>query len=137
MSKDKTEMKGSKREGKATSRRVNRKKESEDQGGGEIVLPDGDRTPDRAGGEKRGRSRRPPRGAIEGQKEGPTGPEDEPGLVPPSDEVLRDIVRKAKDGDIDYQKLYLKYIDLIRFKLADEEEVIYEATFVEDKDKDP
>ena len=57
-------------------------------------------------------------------------------IVPPSDEVLRDIIRKAKEGDIEYQKLYLKYIDLIRQKTGNEDEVIYEATFVDDKDKD-
>ncbi len=54
----------------------------------------------------------------------------------PDDAVFRDIVKKATGGDIKYQELYLKYIDLISAKTADEDEVIYEATFVDDKDKE-
>jgi hypothetical protein len=54
----------------------------------------------------------------------------------PDNAVFRDIVRKATGGDIKYQELYLKYIDLISAKTADEDEVIYEATFVDDKDKE-
>jgi hypothetical protein len=136
MSTDKTEMKEPKRGGRKGARQVSRTKKPADPGGGDIALPDGDRPPGHTGGTKRGRSRQTPKETIEGRKERLFGPEDEPDLVPPDDEVLRDIVRKAKEGDIDYQKLYLKYIDLIRLKAADEDEVIYEATFVEDKDKD-
>jgi hypothetical protein len=54
----------------------------------------------------------------------------------PDDAVFRDIVKKATEGNIKYQELYLKYIDLISAKTADEDEVIYEATFVDEKEKD-
>jgi hypothetical protein len=48
--------------------------------------------------------------------------------------AIRDIITKAAEGDINYQKLYLKYIDLISGKMVDENEVIYEATFIDDED---
>ncbi len=54
----------------------------------------------------------------------------------PDDAVFRDIVQKAAEGNIKYQELYLKYIDLISGKTAENDEVIYEATFVDDKDKE-
>ena len=54
----------------------------------------------------------------------------------PDDAVFRDIIKKATEGNIKYQELYLKYINLISAKTADEDEVIYEATFVDDKDKE-
>ncbi len=54
---------------------------------------------------------------------------------PIGDAVLRDIARKAAEGNIKYQELYLKYIDLIRAMPAGDE-VIYEATFVDDKDQE-
>ncbi|MBN2224985.1 MAG: hypothetical protein JW765_09950 [Deltaproteobacteria bacterium] len=56
--------------------------------------------------------------------------------APPDDAVFRDIIKKAGQGDIKYQELYLKYIDLISGKMIDENEVIYEATFIDDEDKD-
>ncbi len=49
--------------------------------------------------------------------------------------VFRDIVRKASEGNIKYQELYLKYIDLISGSPT-EDEVIYVATFVDDKDQE-
>jgi hypothetical protein len=52
------------------------------------------------------------------------------------DAVFRDIVRKAAEGNIKYQELYLKYIDLISEKTADGDEVVYEATFIDDEDQD-
>ncbi len=56
--------------------------------------------------------------------------------TPVSDEaVFRDIIMKAAQGNIKYQELYLKYIDLISEKLIDEDEVVYEATFIDDEDK--
>ncbi len=54
----------------------------------------------------------------------------------PGDEVFRDIIRKAARGDIKYQELYLKYIDLISGRMIDEDEVVYEATFIDDQDKE-
>jgi len=56
--------------------------------------------------------------------------------TPVSDEAaFRDIIMKAAQGNIKYQELYLKYIDLISEKLIDEDEVVYEATFIDDEDK--
>jgi hypothetical protein len=51
------------------------------------------------------------------------------------DEVFMDIIAKAREGNIKYQELYLKYIDLITEKGARDDKVIYEATFIEDKNK--
>ena len=50
------------------------------------------------------------------------------------DAVFRDIVKKAGEGNIKYQELYLKYIDLISERRDSEEEVVYEATFIDDED---
>jgi hypothetical protein len=52
------------------------------------------------------------------------------------DAVFKDIVKKAAEGNIKYQELYLKYIDLITEKMVDEDEVVYEATFIDDEDKE-
>jgi hypothetical protein len=51
------------------------------------------------------------------------------------DEVFLDIIAKARECNIKYQELYLKYIDLITEKGARDDKVIYEATFIEDKNK--
>jgi hypothetical protein len=61
---------------------------------------------------------------------------DAAGTEVPGDEVFRDIIRKAARGDIKYQELYLKYIDLISGRMIDEDEVVYEATFIDDQDKE-
>jgi hypothetical protein len=93
--------------------------------------------------------RRPDRDVDSGDthRENPNGAEESihGGVVPaltrtavdtaPDDAVFRDIVTKAAEGDINYQKLYLKYIDLISGKMVDEDEVIYEATFIDDEDQ--
>jgi|GEM_PF-4551695 len=54
----------------------------------------------------------------------------------PEEAVFRDIVRKAAEGNIKYQELYLKYIDLIAEKMVDEDEVVYEAVFIDDEDQE-
>jgi hypothetical protein len=54
----------------------------------------------------------------------------------PDDAVFRDIIKKAAEGNIKYQELYLKYIDLISGKMVDENEVVYEATFIDDQDQE-
>ena len=54
----------------------------------------------------------------------------------PEDAVFRDIVRKAAEGNIKYQELYLKYIDLIAERMVDEDEVVYEAVFIDDEDQE-
>lgn len=54
----------------------------------------------------------------------------------PDDAVFRDIITKAAEGNIKYQELYLKYIDLISGKMADGDEIVYEATFIDDEDKE-
>lgn len=59
-----------------------------------------------------------------------------PEVASPSDEVFLDIIKKAREGNIKYQELFLKYIDLISQKTTEEDEIIYEATFVDDKDKE-
>jgi hypothetical protein len=53
-----------------------------------------------------------------------------------SDAVFRDIVKKAGEGNIKYQELYLKYIDLITERTDNENEVVYEATFIDDEDQE-
>ncbi len=53
-----------------------------------------------------------------------------------ADAVFRDIVKKAGEGDIKYQELYLKYIDLISERTGNEDEVVYEATFIDDEDQE-
>ncbi len=58
------------------------------------------------------------------------------GAAAPDDAVFRDIMTKAAEGNIKYQELYLKYIDLISGKMVDENEVIYEATFIDDEDQE-
>lgn len=52
--------------------------------------------------------------------------------------VLKTIVRQAKKGEAKQQELYLKYIDLFGRAGGDEEdeEVVYETEFVDDKDKE-
>ncbi len=57
------------------------------------------------------------------------------GTPAPDDAVFRDIIMKAAQGNIKYQELYLKYIDLISEKLIDKNEVVYEATFIDDEDQ--
>lgn len=52
------------------------------------------------------------------------------------DAVFRDIIQKAAEGNIKYQELYLKYIDLISRKMVDRDEVIYEASFIDDHDQE-
>ena len=51
--------------------------------------------------------------------------------------VLKTIVRQAKKGEAKQQELYLKYIDVFNKtgKDEDDEEVVYETEFVDDKDK--
>ncbi|MBN1572669.1 MAG: hypothetical protein JW984_05660 [Deltaproteobacteria bacterium] len=51
--------------------------------------------------------------------------------------VLKTIVRQAKKGEAKQQELYLKYIDVFSKTGKDEEdeEVVYETEFVDDKDK--
>lgn len=53
-----------------------------------------------------------------------------------ADAVFRDIVKKAGEGNIKYQELYLKYIDLISERTDNKEEVVYRATFVDDEDQE-
>ncbi|GEM_PF-3342719 len=52
--------------------------------------------------------------------------------------VLKAIVRQAKKGEAKQQELYLKYIDVFSKtgKDEDDEEVVYETEFVDDKDKE-
>lgn len=73
----------------------------------------------------------------------PEGPGDDPAVCAANtdtqqtdDAVFRDIVRKAAEGNIKYQELYLKYIDLISEKTVDEDEVVYEAVFIDDEDQE-
>jgi hypothetical protein len=61
---------------------------------------------------------------------------DDAGGAAPDDAVFRDIVKKAAEGNIKYQELYLKYIDLISEKTAGGDEVVYEATFIDDEDQE-
>jgi hypothetical protein len=72
----------------------------------------------------------------DGAGHGPDAVRPSPDQPPIGDAVFRDIVRKAAEGNIKYQELYLRYIDLISGRQADADEVIYEATFVDDKDQE-
>ena len=129
-------MKEEKSKGRKSPRRASGKKNTEDPQANEIVLPGGAPPGDPMRGDKQGRSRPAGERPIGYQEEGPTGQDGKTGPDPPSDDVFRDIVKKAREGNIKYQELYLKYIDLISQKTADGDEVIYEATFIDDKDKE-
>jgi len=50
-----------------------------------------------------------------------------------AENVLKVIFEEAKKGSIKHQELYLKYIDLFVGNRGEDRDVIYEATFVDDK----